>query len=167
MTVMKPADLSVNAADLTDESRNGHMGAKHCRSVVTPLLHDYCEIRVSFPQIIRRIKEKPTMESEGVSSGSRRSAGSGRSERSSSTQGVFTAKVGDDRVGAALKCMCGVYAIQNLSRTAKNLNKLFFGCPFFKADLPHYKFFVWLNRHTAKLIKIGTREFEEEKGRCE
>ncbi|MED6153092.1 hypothetical protein PIB30_098228, partial [Stylosanthes scabra] len=50
------------------------------------------------------------MESQGVSSGSRRTAGSGdgRSDRSSSsTQGVFIAKVGDDKDGVVPKCTVG------------------------------------------------------------
>ncbi|MED6207615.1 hypothetical protein PIB30_037312 [Stylosanthes scabra] len=64
----------------------------------------------------------------------------GRSERSSSIQGVFIVKVGDDRDGAAPKYKCGVYDILYLSRTANNLN-----------------------RHTKKLRKIGTEEFVEEK----
>ncbi|MED6188237.1 hypothetical protein PIB30_084122, partial [Stylosanthes scabra] len=73
------------------------------------------------------------MESEGGSSAARRSAGGGKGERSSSTQGFFVAKVGDERDGAARKCHCSVYAMLYLSRTANNPNKLFFGCPFFKA----------------------------------
>ncbi|MED6160976.1 hypothetical protein PIB30_056333 [Stylosanthes scabra] len=75
------------------------------------------------------------MESQGISSGLRRSTdgGDGRSDRSSSsTQGVFLAKVGDNKDGVAPKCHCGVYAILYLSKTANNPNRLFFGCPFFK-----------------------------------
>ncbi|MED6213520.1 hypothetical protein PIB30_094191 [Stylosanthes scabra] len=47
-------------------------------------------------------------------------------------------------------------------RRGKLYSKLFFGCPFFKAGLPHCKLFVWLDRHTAKLTK-KTGEFAEEK----
>ncbi|MED6115606.1 hypothetical protein PIB30_092269 [Stylosanthes scabra] len=103
------------------------------------------------------------MESEGVSSGSRPSVGGGRMERSSSTQGVFAAKAGDDKDGAAPKCKCWVYIILYLSRTVTNPNMLFFRCPFFKAGLPHCKFFLWLDKHTEKLRKTGKGEVAEEK----
>ncbi|MED6200782.1 hypothetical protein PIB30_088628 [Stylosanthes scabra] len=106
------------------------------------------------------------MESHGVSSGSRRSAEGGdpKLDRSSwSTQGVFAAKVGDDRDGVAPKCHCGVYAILYLSKTANNPNRLFFGCPFFKkARVAHCKFFLWLDRHTEKLGMVGAERYAEE-----
>ncbi|MED6153231.1 hypothetical protein PIB30_099774 [Stylosanthes scabra] len=59
------------------------------------------------------------IESRRVSSGSTRTVGGGdrKSDRSSSsTQGVFSAKVGDDRNGVAPKCQYGVYAILYLSK---------------------------------------------------
>ncbi|MED6200164.1 hypothetical protein PIB30_082479 [Stylosanthes scabra] len=90
------------------------------------------------------------MESEGVSPGSARSASGGRSRRSSSTQGVYAAKVGDDKDGANPKCMCGVYSILYMSKTANNPNRLFFGCPFFK---------VW---HTERIKKNGPGKLVEE-----
>ncbi|MED6212031.1 hypothetical protein PIB30_079260 [Stylosanthes scabra] len=99
------------------------------------------------------------MESEGVSLGSKRSVGSGKSERSSSTRGVFAAKVREGRYGAAPTCHFGVYVILYLSKTANNRNRLFFGFPFFKDRLPHCKFFLWHDRHTEKLGKI-------EAGKC-
>ncbi|MED6153591.1 hypothetical protein PIB30_103585 [Stylosanthes scabra] len=105
------------------------------------------------------------MESQGVSSGSRRTAGGGdgRSDRSSSsTQGVFIAKVGDDKDGVVLKCHCGVFAILYLSKTASNPNRLFFGCPFFKARLAHCKFFIWLDRHTEKFGKVVDQKHDDE-----
>ncbi|MED6120266.1 hypothetical protein PIB30_019249 [Stylosanthes scabra] len=78
------------------------------------------------------------MHSEGVSSVSKRSAGgvSGRSERSS-TQGVFVPNGVEDRAGVAPKCHCGVYAVLYMSRTTNNPNRLFFGCPFFRATQQH------------------------------
>ncbi|MED6111217.1 hypothetical protein PIB30_050436 [Stylosanthes scabra] len=107
------------------------------------------------------------MNSEGVSSGSRRSAGGvgGRSERSSSsTQGVFMPNGADeDRDGVAPKCRCEVYAVLYMFKTANNPNMLFFDCPFFKkARWPHCKFFLWLDRHTEQLGKIGAIAYAEE-----
>ncbi|MED6156044.1 hypothetical protein PIB30_010965 [Stylosanthes scabra] len=105
------------------------------------------------------------MESEGMSSGPRGSADGvqGRSERSSSsTQGVFLSKGVKDRDGVAPKCHCGVYAVLYMSKTANNPNRLFFGCPFFKARLPHCKFFCWLDRHTKQLEKIGNVKCAED-----
>ncbi|MED6145106.1 hypothetical protein PIB30_021915 [Stylosanthes scabra] len=101
------------------------------------------------------------MNRDGVSSGSRRSAGGvgGRLERSSSsTQGVFMPNgVEEDRDGVAPKCRCRVYTVLYMSRTANNPNRLFFGCPFFKqASLPYCRFFEWLDRHIAKLARGGT-----------
>ncbi|MED6123688.1 hypothetical protein PIB30_051507, partial [Stylosanthes scabra] len=106
------------------------------------------------------------MESEGMSSGPRGSAGGvgRRSERSSSsTQGVFLPKGVEDRDGLAPKCHCGVYAVLYMSKTANNPNRLFCGCPFFmKARLPHCKFFCWLDRHTKQLEKIGNVKCAED-----
>ncbi|MED6105882.1 hypothetical protein PIB30_000010 [Stylosanthes scabra] len=95
------------------------------------------------------------MEMDGVSSGSRR-CGSGRNGEcsSSSTQGFFVAKVENDRDGVAPKCHCHVYAILYLSKTAKNPNRLFFGCPFFKIKDNHCRFFLWLDRHLANFGKM-------------
>ncbi|MED6190153.1 hypothetical protein PIB30_102902 [Stylosanthes scabra] len=91
------------------------------------------------------------MENDGVSSGSQRSGSGVRGERSSSsTQGFFAAKVGNERDGAAPKCRCGVYAILYLSKTSKNPNRLFFGCPFFKLD-----------EHAAKFDKKESVKCEE------
>ncbi|MED6107310.1 hypothetical protein PIB30_012704 [Stylosanthes scabra] len=106
------------------------------------------------------------MESEGVCSGGRRSAGGGvgRSDRSSSsTQGVFAASVGDDINDVAPKCHCGVYAILYLSKTAKNPDRLFFECPFFKkAEIRHCKFFRWLDRHIEQLRRDGIVRRQED-----
>ncbi|MED6191349.1 hypothetical protein PIB30_115514, partial [Stylosanthes scabra] len=53
---------------------------------------------------IGNLQQNSAMESEGVSSGSARSASGGRSRRSSSTYGVYAANVGDDKDGANPKC---------------------------------------------------------------
>ncbi|MED6191199.1 hypothetical protein PIB30_113806, partial [Stylosanthes scabra] len=74
------------------------------------------------------------MENDGVSSGSRRSSSALRGETSSAPiPGFFAANVGNERDEAAPRCKCGVYAILYLSKTSNNPNRLFFGCPFFKA----------------------------------
>ncbi|MED6113278.1 hypothetical protein PIB30_069324, partial [Stylosanthes scabra] len=78
------------------------------------------------------------MESQGMSSGSRRCAGGGdgwSEKSSSSTQGAFQTNAGDKKDRVAPKCHCGVHAILYLSKTANNPNRLFFGCPFFKASI--------------------------------
>ncbi|MED6180205.1 hypothetical protein PIB30_008063 [Stylosanthes scabra] len=87
------------------------------------------------------------MESNGGAGSSRRSDRS-----SSSTQGVYLPRPGEERDVVAPKCRCGVYAILYLSRTEKNPNRLFFGCPFFRGGFPLCKFFEWLDRYTAKLL---------------
>ncbi|MED6196421.1 hypothetical protein PIB30_047304 [Stylosanthes scabra] len=92
------------------------------------------------------------MESDGGAGSSRRSDRS-----SSSTQGVYLPKPGEERDGVAPKCWCGMYAILYLSRIERNPNRLFFGCPFFR-------FFVWLDRYTAKLLHGATIENCGEEG---
>ncbi|MED6199881.1 hypothetical protein PIB30_079959 [Stylosanthes scabra] len=89
------------------------------------------------------------MESDGAATSSR------RSERSSSTQGVYMPSLGEEMDGVAPKCRCGVYAILYLSKTSGNPNRLFFGCPFFKGKLPYCKFFMWLDQYTAKIGKAA------------
>ncbi|RYR58730.1 hypothetical protein Ahy_A05g024612 [Arachis hypogaea] len=42
------------------------------------------------------------------------------------------------------KCLCDLYTIISISRTHKNLDRLFFGCPLYKEKLSHYKFFAWV-----------------------
>ncbi|MED6159892.1 hypothetical protein PIB30_046482 [Stylosanthes scabra] len=103
------------------------------------------------------------MDSDGVASSQRRSTGAGRSDRSSSTQGVHVPTPGDERPGeVAPKCHCGVYAIPYLSRTKSNPNRLFFGCPFFKARLTHYKFFMWLDVYTTRVGRGAFGKFGDE-----
>ncbi|MED6155903.1 hypothetical protein PIB30_009678 [Stylosanthes scabra] len=101
-----------------------------------------------------------TMESDGVASSSKRSGrsgGGGRSERSSSTQGVYVPTVGEERHGVAPKCRCGVYAIPYLSR-----------------NLPYCRFFMWLDEFTANIAneaagRVGEQEQDvrEQFGRIE
>ncbi|MED6156196.1 hypothetical protein PIB30_012211 [Stylosanthes scabra] len=102
------------------------------------------------------------MDSEGVSTSSKRSGGGRGEDRSSgSTQGFFAMRVTDDKDGAAPKCHCGVYAILYLSKTESNPNRLFFGCPFFKIKMQHCKYFKWLDSHTAKFgrgVAMGGNE---------
>ncbi|MED6212171.1 hypothetical protein PIB30_080612 [Stylosanthes scabra] len=101
------------------------------------------------------------MESDDGSSALRRIAGGGRDERSSSeTQGFFSAKVGHEKDGAAHKCHCGVYAVLYLSKTSKNPNKLFFGCPFFKVvvivdAVEPLQVFLWLDQHSTKFGRMA------------
>ncbi|MED6133040.1 hypothetical protein PIB30_024562 [Stylosanthes scabra] len=51
---------------------------------------------------------------------------------------LLVGKVGEERDGVAPKCHCGVYSILYRSKTLGNLNRMFFGCPFFKVSIPHY-----------------------------
>ncbi|MED6139526.1 hypothetical protein PIB30_084634 [Stylosanthes scabra] len=88
------------------------------------------------------------MASDGAATSSR------RSERFSSTQGIYFLRLREEMDGVAPKCRCGVYAILSLSKTSSNPNRLFFGCPFFKGRLPHCKFFMWLDQYTAKICTI-------------
>ncbi|RYR34225.1 hypothetical protein Ahy_A10g048972 [Arachis hypogaea] len=64
---------------------------------------------------------------------------------------------GCERVAIAPKCNCGVYAIMYKSRTTSNPNRVFLGCPLFKAKEPYCRYFIWLDEH---LKKIRAVEFE-------
>ncbi|MED6171632.1 hypothetical protein PIB30_042457 [Stylosanthes scabra] len=92
---------------------------------------------------------------EGVSSGSRCSGSGRRGKRSSSSaQCFFASKVRENEIdGVAPKCNCGVYAVLYLSKTTKNPNRLFFGCPLYKSSHNHCNFFLWLDRHLAMFGK--------------
>ncbi|XP_020997197.2 uncharacterized protein At4g04775-like [Arachis duranensis] len=61
------------------------------------------------------------------------------------------------RVAIAPKCYRGVYAIMYKSRTTSNPNRVFLGCPLFKAKEPYCWYFMWLDEH---LKKIKAVEFE-------
>ncbi|MED6170665.1 hypothetical protein PIB30_033232 [Stylosanthes scabra] len=88
------------------------------------------------------------MESDGAATSSR------RSERSSSTQGVYMPSVGEEMDEVAPKCRCGVYVILYLSKTSSNPNRLFLGCPFYKGRIPYCRYFKWLDQFTAKIDKV-------------
>ncbi|MED6145009.1 hypothetical protein PIB30_020999 [Stylosanthes scabra] len=81
------------------------------------------------------------MDSEGVSTRSKRGGGGQREDRSSrSTQGFFATRVTDDRDGVAPKCHCD-------------------------EKLQHCKFFMWLDSHTAKFgkgIAVGGSDANED-----
>ncbi|MED6138586.1 hypothetical protein PIB30_075659 [Stylosanthes scabra] len=61
------------------------------------------------------------MESDGAASNPKQNAGGGRSERSSSTQGIYDPRVGKERDEVAPKCHYGVYTILYLSKTTRTL----------------------------------------------
>ncbi|MED6143713.1 hypothetical protein PIB30_008353 [Stylosanthes scabra] len=91
------------------------------------------------------------MESDGGATSSR------RSERSSSTQGVYMPSVGEEMDEVAPKCRCGVYVILYLSKTSSNPNRLFLGCPFYKTQgrIPYCRYFKWLDQYTTKVDKAA------------
>ncbi|MED6176108.1 hypothetical protein PIB30_084732 [Stylosanthes scabra] len=97
----------------------------------------------------------PIMESDGAASSQRcSSGGGGRSDRSSSTQGVYIPIVGEERDGVAPKCHCRVYATLYLSKTASKPNRLFFGCPFFRVSVGSYLIASSLSGYTAKFGEV-------------
>ncbi|RYR09763.1 hypothetical protein Ahy_B05g078170 [Arachis hypogaea] len=83
------------------------------------------------------------MMSEGSSSCTRRGGGS-----SCAVPG------GCSRVAIAPKCYCGIYAIMYKSRTTSNPNRVFLGCPLFKAKEPYCRYFVWLDEHLKKIRAV-------------
>ncbi|QHO08019.1 uncharacterized protein DS421_14g468840 [Arachis hypogaea] len=56
------------------------------------------------------------------------------------------------------KCLCGLYAIISISRTRKNLSRLFFGYPLYKEKLPHCKFFAWVHQNFHISFNDGVAE---------
>ncbi|MED6169124.1 hypothetical protein PIB30_018462 [Stylosanthes scabra] len=80
------------------------------------------------------------------------------SEDTGSSYAPLDSKCRDDKDGVAPKCYCGAYTILYRSRTCKNPNKLFFGCPFYKkAGSPYCSSFTWLDKHCTKvgIVKDG------------
>ncbi|XP_016177611.1 uncharacterized protein At4g04775-like [Arachis ipaensis] len=61
---------------------------------------------------------------------------------------------GYERDRVAPKCYCGVYAIMYKSRTTSNPNRVFLGCPFFKAKEPYCRYFGWLDEHLKKIRTV-------------
>ncbi|MED6224092.1 hypothetical protein PIB30_080427 [Stylosanthes scabra] len=98
------------------------------------------------------------MESDGAASSRRRSSGGGvKSEHSSSMQGVYVPRVGEEREGVAPKCHCGVYPIPYLSRTESNP----IAC-YSDGRLPHCKFFMWLDVFTVQIANDAAGKIGEE-----
>ncbi|RYQ91184.1 hypothetical protein Ahy_B09g097087 [Arachis hypogaea] len=48
-----------------------------------------------------------------------------------------------------------------MSKTRSNPDRLFLGCPFYKARQPYCKFFLWLDEHIAGLGLIETKYMGE------
>ncbi|QHN83001.1 hypothetical protein HN873_071802 [Arachis hypogaea] len=67
--------------------------------------------------------------------------GSGDSSASSASSGP---KFGITR-GENPRCHCGSYAIVVEFGTDKNPRRPFFGCPYYRENLPHCEFFIWFD----------------------
>ncbi|RYR53661.1 hypothetical protein Ahy_A06g028872 [Arachis hypogaea] len=85
----------------------------------------------------------------------RRSGGVGREEQFAEGSGP---KGKDGKDGVSPKCFYGEHAILFMSKTSNNLNRLFFGCLFYKVRQPHCKFFLWLDEHIAKFGLSDSRD---------
>ncbi|RYQ90665.1 hypothetical protein Ahy_B09g096697 [Arachis hypogaea] len=48
-----------------------------------------------------------------------------------------------------------------MSKTRSNLDRLFLGCPIYKARQPYCKFFLWLDEHVAGVGLTETRYMGE------
>ncbi|XP_020970027.1 uncharacterized protein LOC110268315 [Arachis ipaensis] len=83
------------------------------------------------------------MAANGGSSTSRRSRRGVRKENSASSSDPCVMHDGDLKDDVAPRCFCGVYAIMYMSRTISNPNRVFLGCPFYKENQPHCKFFFF------------------------
>ncbi|MED6187670.1 hypothetical protein PIB30_078579 [Stylosanthes scabra] len=60
----------------------------------------------------------------------------------------------------APECNYGTFAILFMSSTIGNPNRpnrLFYGCPYFKSNAPHCKFFAWLDDYVACCEKDGSK----------
>ncbi|RYR49452.1 hypothetical protein Ahy_A07g035955 [Arachis hypogaea] len=93
------------------------------------------------------------MASEGVSSSWRRGGGPVASSS--------RPKEKDSKHGVSPKCFCGENAVLFMSKTRSNPDRLFLGCPFYKARQPYCKFFVWLDEHIAGLGLTATKYMGE------
>ncbi|QHO34237.1 uncharacterized protein DS421_9g265220 [Arachis hypogaea] len=91
------------------------------------------------------------MATKGASSTSRRSVSGVREEKSVSSSIPCGVHADHPNDAVARRCFCGVYAIMYMSRTSSNPNRIFLGCPFYKGNEPHCKFFVWVDEHLAKI----------------
>ncbi|MED6109989.1 hypothetical protein PIB30_038801 [Stylosanthes scabra] len=96
------------------------------------------------------------MDSEGVSTSSKRGGGGRREDRSSgSTHGFFATRVTDDRDGAAPKCHCDVWMLICWVCLVVDVQE----------KLQHCKFFIWLDSHTAKFgrgVAVGGSDANED-----
>ncbi|XP_061347950.1 uncharacterized protein At4g04775-like [Gastrolobium bilobum] len=73
---------------------------------------------------------------------------SGRGSSSSS----FGSRSGRRRV--APLCKCGRHNVVYTSKTIRNPNKSFFGCPNFKEKKPHCNFFTWVDDATSDTMEL-------------
>ncbi|XP_061371789.1 uncharacterized protein At4g04775-like [Gastrolobium bilobum] len=73
---------------------------------------------------------------------------SGRGSLSSS----FGSRSGRRR--AALLCKCGRHSVVYTSKTLRNPNRSFFGCPNFKEKKPHYTFSTWVDDSTSDTMEL-------------
>ncbi|XP_020975155.1 uncharacterized protein LOC110270352 [Arachis ipaensis] len=102
------------------------------------------------------------MAANGASATSRRSRRRVSEENSASSLDPCVVHDGDLKDDVAPRCFCGVYAIMYMSRTISNPNRVFLGCPFYKENQPHCKFFLWVDEHLARIRSSG---YIFEKGR--
>ncbi|QHO09259.1 uncharacterized protein DS421_14g479740 [Arachis hypogaea] len=93
------------------------------------------------------------MAANGASAMSRRSRRGVREENSASSSDPCVVHDGDLKDDVAPRCFCGVYAIMYMSKTISNPNRVFLGCPFYKGNQLHCKFFLWVDEH---LVRIGS-----------
>ncbi|QHO44706.1 uncharacterized protein DS421_6g173020 [Arachis hypogaea] len=91
----------------------------------------------------------------GASATSRRSHRGVREEDSASSSDPYVLYDGDLKDDIARRCFCGVYAIMYMSRTSRNPKRVFMGCPFYKGNQPHCKFFLWVDEHLARIGSSG------------
>ncbi|QHO01107.1 uncharacterized protein DS421_13g412160 [Arachis hypogaea] len=95
------------------------------------------------------------MADNGAPTTSRRSHRGVREEDSASSSDPYVLYDGDLKDDVARRCFCGVYAIMYMSRTIRNPNRVFLGCPFYKGNQPHCKFFLWVDEHLARIGHSG------------
>ncbi|XP_061349467.1 uncharacterized protein At4g04775-like [Gastrolobium bilobum] len=59
-----------------------------------------------------------------------------------------------ERRRAALLCKCGRNNVVYTSKTIRNPNRSFFGCPNFKEKKPHCNFFTWVDDATSDTMEL-------------
>ncbi|RYQ91569.1 hypothetical protein Ahy_B09g097509 [Arachis hypogaea] len=80
-----------------------------------------------------------------TSTESRRQCGRSITGELSADSGMIGIGSGRLRKGEHPKCFCRTLAVICRSRTAKNPNRLFFGCPYFKEKQGYCEFFAWFD----------------------